>query len=405
MNRLGTAGVRPGWLLAELPLHLRVGRELVRGIGRFMQTHERWQVLLAEEARAVVDRGEPLVGAVMLPAWNNPASAAFCERVMAMDLPQVWIGAVRSHPDRVVLQADNHAVGRLAAEHLLGLGLRRLAFYGNERPVFSQHRRAGFDARAGEAGVEVLKVPVEGDAIRHVEQSVEPELIRWLQRCERPIGLFADNDIAAVRLHLACRLAGLEVPEDAAILGVDNDETRCAATLPTLSSIDTGFDRLGFHAAELIERMRTGEQVRPQVIRFPPIGVVQRGSTDLLAVEDEHVRLALRFVRQRACDANLSIDEVAEAASAARRSLERRFKRAMGRTVHQEISRLRMERARRLLAETDEPIQAIASTCGYESLDNFYRTFRRHLEATPGGYRRASRLGGRPPHSEADAAG
>lgn len=359
-----------------------------------MQVHAGWQMLVAEEARAVMDRAEPLVGAVMLPAWNNPASAAFCERVLAMDLPQVWIGAVRSHPDRVVLQADNHAVGRLAAEHFLGLGLRRLAFYGNERPIFSRHRKAGFEARAGEAGVEVLKVPVEEDAIRHVEQSVEPELIRWLQRCEGPIGIFADNDIAAVRLHIASQLAGLDIPEDVAILGVDNDEVRCTSTLPMLSSIDTGFDRLGFHAVELIEKMRSGEAVRPQVIRFPPIGVVERGSTDVLAVEDEQVSRAVRFLRERACDATLSIDEVAHSAGAARRSLERRFRIAMGRTVHQEITRLRMERARRMLVDTDEPIQAIAGRCGYESLDNFYRTFRRALDETPGGYRRAARRGG-----------
>ena len=384
---MGEAPRHDRWLLVQLPMELRFARSLVSGLSRYAHLHEGRQIVTTPSAHVVLDRRDPIAGAVLQPLPDQPENVAFCRKVEALGVPRVMIGSLEDYPGEVVLRADNVAVGRMAAEHLLGLGLRRLAFYGGTGTLFGRDRRAGFEAAASEAGAEVLTIPVDHSSVS-VASPIAPELFDWLQHCETPVGLLAQNDEAAVHLHTAARVADLRCPEDVAIVGVDDDEVRCTMTRPALTSIDTGFDRLGFLAGRLIDRMSRGQHLEPQVIALPPVDVIARGSTDHLGVADPMVAEALRLLREHAPDPQTDVMSIATAIGAARRSLERRFQQALGRSIHKELVRLRMDRARQRLVQTNEPIARVAPACGYTNLESFYRTFKRTFGQTPNTCRR-----------------
>lgn len=389
------------WIILALPMQQRFARDIVRGVGRFAQVHGHWHVVPPPAAATVLQRDDLVAGALIQPNPEDPATNGICERVAALGLPRVFMGAWHEYPGHVVVRGDNRAIGRMAAEHLRGLGLHTLGFVGGGEALYARHRREGFEAAAREMDAQLCEPP--GDASLRSPAPDHDKLRQWLDTAPRPLGLFAQNDETAVHLSTACRLASIRCPDDVAILGVDNDDVLCSMTHPALSSIDTGFDRLGFRAAQLIERMIRGESLEPHAIELPPIGVVQRGSTHRPPVQDPMVTEALRQIRDHAHDPDTNIEKIAASVDKSRRSLERRFRHAMGRSLHQELVRIRMEHARRMLAESDEPVERIVAACGYTHLESFYRTFKRHFHSTPAAVRRASRTGHTIPQADSRA--
>ncbi|MFW6336676.1 MAG: substrate-binding domain-containing protein, partial [Phycisphaeraceae bacterium] len=350
------------WLLIALPMYQRFARDIVRGVGRFAQVHGQWHVVPPRAVGSVMQRNHLVAGALIQPNLNDPAIEHICKRVESLGLPRVYVGALREYPDHVVVRGDNRAIGRMAAEHLRGLGLQALAFVGGGDALYARHRREGFEAAARAMDAELCEPP--GDASLSGPAPDLEKLRQWLATAPRPLGIFAQNDEIAAHVSTACRLASIRCPDDVAILGVDNDDVLCSMTRPALSSIDTGFDRLGFRAAQVIERMINGESLEPHAIELPPLGVVKRGSTHRLAVQDPMVTEALRQIRDHAHDPTTNIEKIAACVDKSRRSLERRFRHAMGRSLHQELVRIRMEHARRMLAESEEPVERIAPACG-----------------------------------------
>ncbi|MCX7935340.1 MAG: substrate-binding domain-containing protein, partial [Planctomycetota bacterium] len=216
------------------------------------------------------------------------------------------------------------------------------------------------------------------------------ELLDWLRALGRPAGILAANDVRARKLLDICQSAGIKVPEDVAIVGVDNDPLICLTARPTLSSIALPFERIGYEAAELLDRMMHGEALPEKPIVFPPLGVMARDSTDIVAIEDLVVSRALYFLRQHA-DKDISMDDVANALGVNRRTLERRFAKQVGRSLHQELTRLRIEISRRLLSETDLPMPDVARRSGLTSATQLSVIFRRETGWTPREYRRRFR--------------
>jgi len=216
-------------------------------------------------------------------------------------------------------------------------------------------------------------------------------LADWLSGLPKPLGVMACDDARARHVLEACRRLGLRVPDDVALIGVDNNEMLCELSPTPLSSVEQGLRRMGFEAAALLDRLMAGR--KPSRLRYviDPESVVTRRSTDVLAVDDPDVAAALRFVRDRACD-DIGVPDVAEAIHVSRSTLERRFKAMMGRTVHAEIQRVRIERARQLTAATDLPLKQIAQQSGFRHLTYLTSLFRRRIGQTPAQYRRQIRL-------------
>jgi LacI family transcriptional regulator len=292
-----------------------------------------------------------------------------------------------------VVALDDVAAGAQAAEHLMDCRLERFAFYGY-KPDFkvSVNRLVGFREalQARGFGCEVCPLPVPSGEQR-LAHSHRPALINWLRAMRKPVGILALDDTNAHDLAEACLEADIGVPDHVAVVGVNDDDLLCDSAWPPLSSVNADYSRMGFTAAKLLDGLLAGNvlAVAERLVLLPPLGVVQRQSTSVLAVKDENLAEAIRFIREHACEP-CTVDDVLYKVPVGRRWLERAFATQLGRTPKEEITRVRIETARRLLGHSDLPIIEVASRCGYQELKSFYTAFGNVTGTTPAAYRRES---------------
>jgi LacI family transcriptional regulator len=199
--------------------------------------------------------------------------------------------------------------------------------------------------------------------------------------------VLACNDERGLQLLDACRRVGVQVPEEIAVVGVDNDVPLCELTIPPLTSIDVNAEAVGYQAASMLDRMMEGRSAPTTAVKLPPRGVVARRSTDVTASDDEDVCRALRFIEERACQ-GLQAAEVLAHLGMSRASLQQRMKAVTGRTIHREIQRVRLTRAKNLLASSDLTIKQVARESGFASVQYMTRVFRDLVGDTPAQYRR-----------------
>ena len=290
--------------------------------------------------------------------------------------PVVNVSSAIQHDDTPSVVTDDRAVGRLAAEYFLGRRFRRLVFFSPDQRQFAQLRWSGFDAACRG----------KSDACQRISDLDElAELLVRSKRSKQPTAVFGCNDRAAIRVLDHCRAAGLAVPEDVAVLGVDNDDLVQSLANPPLSTINTARERIGFEAAALLQNL-IEHRPAERLVLVPPSHVHERRSTDVLAVDDHDVATAVHFIDTNA-GRRISVDDVAANGAISRRQLERRFKQVMDRTVHDEIRRSQVERARRLLLETDLTLPQIADAAGFNSPAYFNTVFSSEVGVTPGQFR------------------
>lgn len=310
------------------------------------------------------------------------------EPLMRLGVPVVWMGhGTAAREPRVAF--DNAAIGRRVAEHLRGRGLRNLAMFA-DRPGYgySQERRRGFEAAAGGAVSFFDARALTIEATRW-DRGVD-QVVAWLRALPKPVGILADRDGAGYNLALAARHAGLRMPDDVAVVGVGNDEALCNLANPRLSSVALPGREAGRRAADLLGRLLAGKRVGDEI--FTEFDLVERASSDVVASDDEAVGRALRFIRERAEQAP-GTEAVAAAAGVSRRVLERRFVRIAGRTVQDEVARVRLELARRLLLDSELAMGEVAQRCGFAEPQRFSEFFRRMTGKAPRDFRREARVG------------
>jgi len=274
-----------------------------------------------------------------------------------------------------------------AVEHFAIRGFKHFAYCGDAQYGWSIKRGRRFAAHVRERG-----------AISH-EFRIEPSgrladdrfaMAEWLLQLPKPVGILACYDIAGQELLEACKIAGLAVPDSVAVLGVDNDELICNLTTPPLSSIQSDATRTGFLAASLLDEMMSGRALEPQLHLIKPLRVVTRQSSDILSVSDQLVARALQLIRDRA-DEGVPVSAVQRHVGLSRRSLDYRFLQILGRTVHEEITRVRMERLADLLVNTDWTLPQIAQRLGFNHAEYMGVAFKKFVGSSPGEYRRANR--------------
>jgi len=222
-------------------------------------------------------------------------------------------------------------------------------------------------------------------------ESDQEQLSRWLKGLPKPVGIMTCHDDRGYQTLDACRRAGLRVPDEVAVIGIDNDANLCNLCTPSLTSIDVNPSRVGYEAASLLSRLMQGAPRPDQpVLLGPPRGVVHRQSTDVLSIEDQDVAAALRLVRDRATN-GIRVSEVIAGARHSPSTLERRIKATLGHTLKTEITRVRLERAKLLLQETDLPVGTIAVRSGFSEPKYFCEVFRKSERMTAMSYRRMFR--------------
>jgi len=359
------------------------GRKRLHGVAQYARQHG-WRMMLVRrpdrEAAQEVRRLRPH-GIVAYVADRWLVDVARRQKVPLADTAHGELEVP------MMITLDSEAVGRLAADHFLGMGLQHFGYCGVRGRVASADRRTSLTGHLAAHGHELLAF---SQAVAEGESHLEP-LMRWLQSLPKPVGVLAFDDKLGERVLTACRWAGLSVPEQVAVLGIGDDELMCEVSWPSLSSISFPTSRLGYEAAEMLDAAIGVRRTMELVRKIEPTGVTVRASTDTLAVADPLIRAAVAYIREHAGEP-IGVKHVTMALDVSRRTLDRRFVDLLGRTVHDELAAVRMQIARKLLSEGDRPIAQIAESCGYATAASFSRAFHQSLGCWPSDYRNQVRL-------------
>jgi LacI family transcriptional regulator len=374
------------------------GRGVLRGIAAFARAAGNWSIFHQEQVLAVD-------APAWLRGWRGDGMIARVEsrklarRLSRARLPAVDLIGRYPMPGVPIVESDDRAVIRLAIDHLRDQGFRHLAFCGYAQVRYSDRRRHFFEEELG-ATPEGASFYNERIASRYAERttmSAEVDgakhygrLARWLRGLPKPVGIVACNDIRALQVLHACREYEIAVPDDVAVIGIDNDDVLCELARPTLTSVEQDTHRIGYEAAALLHRMMTLQRPLELPRSAPPVRVVVRASTDVLALDDRVVAAALRFIRRHACD-GIGVAEVVRHVGLSRASLERRMRQRLGRSPLSEIHRVRLDRVKQLLVETDYALPEIARLTGFTYSEYMIAFFQRFTETTPHAYRKSSR--------------
>ena len=295
---------------------------------------------------------------------------------------------------------DEKSVSRMAAVHFLDRGLKNFAFFGHGTPWWSHWRRQNFNLTLQEHGfhTHVFKSKHRSKLILPSwNATAEAELVAWLRWLPKPIGLLCSTDIEAIIATGACRRAGVSVPEEVAVLGVDNDQMLCHATNPQISSIDLNAFLVGYRAAELLHKriLKTDDGTKLPILTQPAF-IETRMSTDMIAVNDEDVAEALRFIRCHT--ASVTVTDITHHLCISQSTLYRKFKKSIGRSPEHEIIRTKLNLAKQLLLQTQLSLGSIAAKTGFSPLPYFVGAFKKGCGVTPMVFRKEQKY----PRNQAD---
>lgn len=364
-------------------ISLVYGREVLAGIANYFHCHQRWQSVVLHD-----NRWTPFLDLLRSSRWdgiltrfNHPAVMKVLNKLGvptvnlddSFDWGLPWVGS------------DHEAIGRTGAAHFLERRFQHFGFCGVAGELWSAERKKGFQTAIEEHGfevrdIELLHSPISWD-------NVLKELVQWVRGLPKPAAIMACNDMIALDIVNACHEAGLMVPEEVAVLGVDNEELLCEFCNPPLSSIEPDTQRIGWLAAELLDALMAGQSAPQRQTSIAPLKVITRQSTDILAMSDQLVASAVRFIRENALR-GCHVSDVLKQLCVSRGALENRFQNSLGRSPKEEILRIQLGRIQQLLEETDFTLEHIAELTGFEHPEYLSVLFKRKLGQTPGEYRK-----------------
>lgn len=369
------------------------GRSLIQGISEYASTRDDWQLYYHEctldmKLSDMLDYWQ--ADGILTRITNDGDSEAIC----SSGIPAVNLfSAPPQHPISSVT-VDNATIGRAAAEFFLRAGFSQLAFCGYQGIHFSDTRQAAFEKAAVSGGASVVtynppRVP-ETTSISSRESwhpARETDLAEWLKSLPKPTAVFACNDVRSLDVSAACRLNGVDVPADIAILGSDNDELICNMSHPPLSSIEADITSQGYRGAELLHQLIAGEAEAPVYQTIPLKTIIERPSTDSIIFDKPHVAGAVRYMRKN-YHLHICPEIIAQYVGISRSLLDRDFKAELGMTVSNELREIRFTRIRHLLLHTELTIKDIAAQTGFSNDVSLSHFFKASTGTTPGAFRR-----------------
>jgi LacI family transcriptional regulator len=385
----GREGRRPHVALI-IETSLGSGRDILRGVARYVREHEPW---------ALYHEPHGLEASVpqWLRRWNGDGIIAriqtrrIAQQLAASGIPVVDVLGVVPELSFPLVLVDNIAIARMAAEHLLERGFRRFGFFGIEGENWSEQRYAGFCAAVSgvQSQVPICRLPRDAKGRRSWERA-ENHIARWIASLPKPAGVLICSDQRGSQFLEACRRAGVSVPNDLAVVSVDNDEPLCEVCLPPLSSVEPGHLNVGYQAAALLDSLLRGGSASRKALQLQPLETVTRQSSDTLAVADPRVGMALRLIREHA-PSGMRIDDIAREVGLSRSVLQRRFRATLHCSIHQEILNVRIRHARELLATTEISLAAVAEQAGFKHQEYLGAVFRARVGKTPAQVREDAR--------------
>ena len=363
------------------------GRQTLDGIIRYVHQTGSWSIY--HEPSHTLDH---------MPEWlENWSGDGILARIRSQELgdallakkvPVVDVLGNMPHPKIPVVTVNDQAIAELAIRHLMDRGFRSFGYCGAHGAMWSQRRYERFGEIAVKLGYELQDCQLPSCRDRKwFSKALRERLIRWISCLPKPCGIMACSDIVAQKVLQACQQAEAVVPEEVAVIGVDNDTTLCKICDPMLSSVMAGHDQVGFRGAELLDRLMQGKLApkKHQIVGVPDL--VVRQSTDTLTIDNLDVVAAVRFIRENACS-EIGIKDVISHVAVSYSTLSRQFHRVLSRSIHDEIVRVRIQRARDLLQDTQLTLGQIAQLVGFKHQEYFGKIFRNITGMTPGQYRR-----------------
>jgi LacI family transcriptional regulator len=362
---------------------------MMNGVARFVQEHEPWCIYLkpttAERSlRRWIDQwdGDGIITTILEEDEQSLA-----------DIKIPLVDLLGQFPERgfPIVRTNDRVVGQLGAQHLLERGLRHFGFCEFSDHFWSVRRREGFEQRLRSEGfscqVHSSTPHNKGWTGPETWEQHERDLIQWIDRLPKPAGVMTSTDLLGQQFLEACLRAQVSVPDTIAVIGVDNDEPICRIASPPLSSVIIDDQRRGYEAAMLLSRLMAGEPKPDRPTFVDPVGVQARASSDVYAIDDDLLVKALRFLRENATT-SVGVTDVAHELHVSRSLIERKFRRLLGRSINDEIIRLRVNLAIQLISETKLELTSIAVRCGFSSQAYMTSVFKTRIGRTPGSYRR-----------------
>ncbi len=364
------------------------GRGVLLGIADYIEAFGPWSLFIEPAAFGQY-------GAHWLDDWHGDGvlayieDPAFARLLRRRRLPAVELFGHRSDLRLPQVANDDDAIGRLAAAHFLERQFQHFAFSGYPDEAWASRRLNGFQQEvAGLGSFSSAFFPRNTGSLAAYEKD-QARLGTWLAGLPKPVGLMACSDRHAQRVLDACRTKGLSVPEDIAVIGVDNDEQTCRLATPPLSSVIDNPRKIGFEAARMLGEIMAGGTPRkqPSTLAIPPVGIATRQSTDITATNDPLVKRALQIIRQQAAQ-GMTAEQLVGQLKVSRSVLFRRFKKVLGRTPLQEINYIRLDRVKILLRQTDLTLEAIAGRTGFGHSEYLSVMFKRETGVPPSVFRK-----------------
>lgn len=365
------------------------GRDVIRGIARYNREQGRWSTYF--QPQGLGDPPPPWIktweGDGIIARIDNANTARIIAKA---GVPVVNLRSTLPNLGFPFIGADNRAVAHLAAEHLLERGFRQFGLCGYRRGY-----HLGFDVRQQSFREHIERVGYHchvftlrrSDLRSSSWEREQDRIARWLLSLPQPVAILATNDDRGLQVLDACRRVGLAVPDQVAVLGCENDEYACNLSIPPLSSIDLNSEQVGYEAAALLDRLMAGKCTAKCLPEITPLDVVTRESTDVLATSREEVVRALRFIRQHACRP-IDVMDIVEHVQVPRTTLQMHVKEVIGRTIHQEIRRVQITRAKEQLSIASAAIKQVARDCGFKNVQYFTRAFHHATGETPAHFQR-----------------
>lgn len=373
------------------------GRQLLYGIARYSHLHGPWtfHITPGDFEQVVPKMQEWGAHGVIARIINNRIEDAVLEAglpTVAIGLSDRDIAANERLQHAGLIRGNSARAAELAAEHLMERHFRHYAYVGIASRGYSEDRERGFCETIEQHGYQPIIYPTPAKKADRIWTREHPRMARWIADLPKPIGIMACNDDRGREVLDACQLAGLAVPEDVAVVGVDNDELFCELADPPLSSVAFNAELGGYQAAKLLDKMMTGRVCKQQIVYVEPLRVVPRRSSDVIALENRDVAGALAFIHQTK-GRGITVNDIAQHVAVSRRYLEVRFRQELNRTILQEIQRVRLDNAKNLLESTDYSVSKIADLAGLSSASYLIQLFRQQLDTTPAQYRAEIRSG------------
>ena len=372
------------------------GRGLLKGIIKYVQTRQSW--ITYHQERGLSDESPVWLDGLKIDGLIARAdSLALCTKIEQLKVPTVDLRGLHKLRGIPLIETNDRRVIRLAFDHLREREFSRFAFCGFPNVNYSDRRLEYAKELAATWNIP-LHIYGEGQH-RQSSKTVDAEeigvtegesLTKWIKGLPTPIGIVCCNDIRGRQVLDACNSGGVHVPDEVAVVGVDNDEILCGLGDPALSSVEPDTERIGFRAAEILANWINGHAPTNNVEYVEPVGVVSRRSSDAVLVEDPDLAMAIRIIRDRACH-GITVTQLVRMLPISRTVLEKRFQKHLQTSPKLEINRVRLIRIKQLLRETDDTLTEIASATGFRHPEYMNEFFKCKTGDTPGAYRQRNR--------------